>query len=108
MPEKRLGKGSGGMKLSDDEVRAIAAEARLSLSDSELSGAVVYMNKFLGMVDRFKELDLENVAPFCFAEASECPLREDVPLPFEDTEEILKASPNREGLFIKVPRIMEE
>lgn len=47
------------MKLGNDDVRAIASEARLSLTDSELAGAVRYINNFLEMVDRFKELDLK-------------------------------------------------
>ena len=96
------------MKLGDDEVRAIAAEARLSLTEAELAGAVQYINNFLDMVDRFKELDLKNVEPFCFAEASECPLREDVPETFGEVHEILAERSVRIGSFFKVPRIVEE
>ena len=96
------------MKLGDDEVRAIAAEARLSLTDDELRSAVRYINNFLEMVDRFKELDLKNVEPFCFAEATECPLREDKPSPFASMAEILADRTDGAGAFFKVPRIMEE
>ena len=46
------------MRLGSEDVRVIAAEARLSLTDTELAGAVRYINNFLEMVDRFKELDL--------------------------------------------------
>jgi aspartyl-tRNA(Asn)/glutamyl-tRNA(Gln) amidotransferase subunit C len=96
------------MKLSDDEVNAIAAEARLSLTEGELAGAVRYINNFLDMVDRFKELDLTKVEPFCFAETNVCPLREDVPEAFLSTEEILGDRADSTGTFFKVPRIMEE
>ena len=96
------------MKLGNDDVRAIASEARLSLTDSELAGAVRYINNFLEMVDRFKELDLKDVEPFCFAEANECPLREDIPEEFCETCEILAERPDRAGSFFQVPRIMEE
>ena len=95
------------MKLGDDDVRAIASEARLSLTDDELEGAVRYVNNFLDMADRFKELDLKNASPFCFAEAAECPLREDKPEQFAQIPEILAARV-AEGSFFKVPRIMEE
>ncbi|MDR3231208.1 MAG: Asp-tRNA(Asn)/Glu-tRNA(Gln) amidotransferase subunit GatC [Synergistaceae bacterium] len=96
------------MKLDRDEVRAIALEGRLSLTDAELEGAVRYINNFLDMVDRFKELDLKDVEPFAFAESVECPLREDVVDVFPDREEILAArSDGTESLF-RVPRIMEE
>ncbi|MDR1875889.1 MAG: Asp-tRNA(Asn)/Glu-tRNA(Gln) amidotransferase subunit GatC [Synergistaceae bacterium] len=95
------------MKLDSDEVRAIAMEGRLSLTDAELQGAVRYINNFLEMVDRFKELDLKDVEPFAFAESVECPLREDVVGVFRDRDEILAARPAT-GPFFSVPRIMEE
>ena len=66
------------MKLSNDEVREIALEARLTLDDAELEKAARYINNFPPMLDRFKGLDLEEVGPFCFAEKTEGPLREDV------------------------------
>jgi aspartyl/glutamyl-tRNA(Asn/Gln) amidotransferase C subunit len=94
------------MKLDGDEVRAIAAEARLSLTDAELTKTVGYINNFLDMVDRFKELDLKDVEPFCFAESNVCPLREDVPIPFGAAGEIV--AERAESGYFKVPRIMEE
>jgi aspartyl/glutamyl-tRNA(Asn/Gln) amidotransferase C subunit len=96
------------MKLGNDDVRAIAAEARLSLTDTELAGAVRYINNFLDMVDRFKELDLKDVEPFCFAETNVCPLREDLPETFSRMDEILMDRADGAGAFFKVPRIMEE
>ncbi|GHS98199.1 hypothetical protein AGMMS50276_19570 [Synergistales bacterium] len=95
------------MKLAEDEVRAIADEARLSLTGEELAKAVRYMNNFLDMVDRFKELDLKSVEPFCFAEATECPLRDDVPAAFDNIREILTDRVEGDSLF-RVPRIVGE
>ena len=102
------------MKLNDEDVRGIASEARLSLTDDELVGAVRFVNNFLDMTDRFKELDLTDVEPFCFVESSECPLREDDPEPFDRIPEILAGSAlgmnagDGTGSLFKVPRIMEE
>ncbi len=96
------------MSLSNDEVRDIALEARLLLTEDELAGAVRYINEFLDMLDRFKELDLKDVEPFSFAEAIECPLREDVLAPFAGRDEILGEGRHVEGNYFKVPRIMEE
>ena len=94
------------MKLGDNDVRDIASEARLSLTDDELGGAVRFINNFLDMADRFKELDLANTEPFCFIEARECPLREDSQEPFTRIPEILGYRAVES--FFKVPRIMEE
>ncbi|MDR1378712.1 MAG: Asp-tRNA(Asn)/Glu-tRNA(Gln) amidotransferase subunit GatC [Synergistaceae bacterium] len=96
------------MKLGEDDVRAIADEARLSLTDAELVGAVRYINNFLEMVDRFKELDLKDVEPFCFAETNVCPLRKDVPAVFPDAKDILAERTRDMGSFFKVPRIVED
>ena len=94
------------MKLSDADVRSVASEARLFLTDDELGDVVGYVSNFLDMVDRFEELDLNNVEPFCFAEKTECPFREDRPEHFDQTPEILIE--RAEGSLFKVPRIMEE
>ena len=94
------------MNLSDDDVRAIATEARLSLTDEEPVGAARYINSFLGMLDRLKELDLKDVAPFSFSEAHDCPLRDDVPADFERIGEILNDRADFETSCFKVPRIM--
>ena len=96
------------MKLSNDEVREIALEARLTLDDAELEKAARYINNFLSMLDRFKELDLKDVEPFCFAETMECPLRDDVLKPFGGRDVILRESAHVERDYFKVPRIMED
>ena len=96
------------MKLSSEEVNAIALESRLLLNEQELDGAVRYINNFLDMLDRFKELDLKDVEPFSFAEALDCPLRDDTVAPFPYTEAILHESEHVDGSYFKVPRIMEE
>ena len=95
------------MKLSDDDVRAIASEARLCLTGDELKSAVRFVNGFLDMADIFEELDLKNVEPFYFTESAECPLREDRPEPFGRMPEILAGRAGADSLF-RVPRIMEE
>ncbi|MBQ7264110.1 MAG: Asp-tRNA(Asn)/Glu-tRNA(Gln) amidotransferase subunit GatC [Synergistaceae bacterium] len=95
------------MSLSSDEVREIASEARLLLTEDELTGATRYINDFLDMLDRFDELDLKDVEPFSFAEAMACPLREDVLTPFEARDAILSEGRHVEGGLFKVPRIME-
>ena len=96
------------MKLTAHEVNEIALESRLLLTEQELDGATRYINNFLDILDSFKELDLKDVEPFSFAEALECPLREDKVTPFPYSEEILHESGHVDGSYFKVPRIMEE
>ena len=96
------------MKLTEKEVNEIALESRLVLNGQELDGAVRYINNFLDMLDRFKELDLKDVEPFSFAEAIECPLRDDNVAGFGNAGAILRESAHVDGVYFKVPRIMEE
>ena len=96
------------MKLNSEEVNSIALESRLVLTEQELSNATRYINNFLNILDRFKELDLKDVEPFSFAEALECPLREDTVKSFTNTQAIFDESEHVDGAFFKVPRIMEE
>lgn len=96
------------MKLTSEEVNEIALESRLILNEQELVGAVRYINNFLDVLDCFRELDLKDVEPFSFAEAIECPLRDDEVVPFPDNEAILHESEHVDGSYFKVPRIMEE
>ncbi len=96
------------MKLDAVQVNEIALESRLLLTEQELSNAVRYINNFLDMLDCFKELNLKDVEPFSFAEALECPLREDTVVPFADNEAILHESEHVDGSYFKVPRIMED
>ncbi len=96
------------MKLDANQVNEIALESRLLLSEKELDKAVNYINNFLDMLDCFKELDLKDVEPFSFAEAIECPLRDDTVIPFANSEAILHESAHVDGSFFKVPRIMED
>ena len=96
------------MKLTSEQVNEIALESRLVLNEQELAGAVRYINNFLDMLDRFRELDLKDVEPFSFAEALECPLREDKVIAFTNTQGIFDESEHIDGSYFKVPRIMEE
>ena len=96
------------MKLDANQVNEIALESRLLLTEQELDNATRYINNFLDILDSFKELDLKDVEPFSFAEALECPLREDKVVPFACSEEILHESAHVDGSYFKVPRIMEE
>lgn len=94
-------------KIENEELTWLAQEARLSFSEKELADASAYINNFLEMLDRFKELDLKDVEPFSFAEAIECPLREDVVVKFENRDAIMAESAHVEGDYFKAPRIME-
>ncbi|HTN53324.1 MAG TPA: Asp-tRNA(Asn)/Glu-tRNA(Gln) amidotransferase subunit GatC [Anaeromyxobacter sp.] len=96
------------MALTLEEVRRIAALARLSLSPEEERTFAGQLSAILDHVAQLRELDVSGVEPMTHALAGEAPPpREDVILPCLSPEEALAAAPAREGTAFKVPRIIE-
>jgi aspartyl-tRNA(Asn)/glutamyl-tRNA(Gln) amidotransferase subunit C len=97
------------MALSLDEVRRIAALARLRLSAEEERTFAVQLSAILEHVRQLEELDVSGVEPMTHAlAAGESPrLRGDAVEPGLSPDEALAAAPAREGTCFKVPRIIE-
>jgi aspartyl-tRNA(Asn)/glutamyl-tRNA(Gln) amidotransferase subunit C len=97
------------MSLSLDEVRRIAALARLRLSAEEERTFAVQLSAILEHVRQLEELDVSAVEPMTHAlAAEEAPrLRADAVEPSLPPDEALAAAPAREGTCFKVPRIIE-
>jgi aspartyl-tRNA(Asn)/glutamyl-tRNA(Gln) amidotransferase subunit C len=95
-------------RIAPEEVRQIAALARLRLDDAEVERMTHDLDAILGYVDTIKNLDTSDIEPMTHAVPFDCPLREDVagePLP---VEEALRNAPRRQDSFFEVPRIITE
>ncbi len=97
------------MSLSLEEVRRIAALARLELSPEEERTFAGQLSAILEHVEQLRELDVSKVEPMTHAlAAGETPaLRRDVVEPSLSPEEALANAPARVGTLFKVPRIIE-
>ncbi len=97
------------MALSLDEVRRIAALARLRLSPEEERTFAEQLSKILDHVARLEELDVSSVEPMTHALAAGelGALRADLVRPSLTPDEALANAPSREGTCFKVPRIIE-
>jgi aspartyl-tRNA(Asn)/glutamyl-tRNA(Gln) amidotransferase subunit C len=95
--------------LSLEEVRRIAALARLRLGAEEERTFAVQLSAILDHVRQLEELDVSGVEPMTHAlAAGESPaLRPDVVEPGLSPDEALAGAPAREGTCFKVPRIIE-
>jgi len=94
--------------LSLEEVRRIAALARLRLSPEEERTFAGQLSAILGYVDQLKELDVSGVEPMTHAlAAGDVPLRADALQPSLPPSDALANAPAREGTCFKVPRIIE-
>jgi aspartyl-tRNA(Asn)/glutamyl-tRNA(Gln) amidotransferase subunit C len=94
------------MSIDRDEVRRIAALARIELAEEELDRTAAQLSEILAFVETLNKLDLEDCAPTAFAPAS-APLREDVPNGRRlTTKAALAAAPAAEDGFFLVPPIV--
>lgn len=95
------------MPLSVEDVRRIAALARLSLTDEEQAKLPGELEAVLAYVKQLEELDVSNVEPMTHAIDVAAPLREDVVTPGLSTEDALANAPSHDGHHFQVPRIIE-
>lgn len=97
------------MALTLDEVRRVAALARLRLSAEEERLFAGQLSAILDHVKELEALDLTGVPPMthALAEGEAVTLRPDQPSPGLTTAEALANAPAREGTCFKVPRIIE-
>jgi aspartyl-tRNA(Asn)/glutamyl-tRNA(Gln) amidotransferase subunit C len=97
------------MALSLEEVRRIAALARLRLTPEEERTFAGQLSAILEYVEQLKELDVSGVEPMTHALAAgeAAQLREDEIRPSLPPEKALANAPAREDTCFKVPRIIE-
>jgi len=97
---------STGSRISPDEVREIAALARLRLDDQEVARMTHDLDAILGYVAALSEVEIGTAAPMTHAVPFDCPLRADevgAPLP---VDEALRNAPRRVDGFFEVPRVV--
>lgn len=98
------------MRLTEKDVRYVAALANLNLSDEETARMLHDLDGILAQMDALKEIDTEGVAPMAqvlFGADDTATLRADVERPTLDNEVALEnAAISGEGCF-KVPRVIE-
>jgi aspartyl-tRNA(Asn)/glutamyl-tRNA(Gln) amidotransferase subunit C len=97
------------MPLSLDEVRRVAALARLKLSAEEEQLFAGQLSAILDHVRALEALDVSGVPPMthALAEGEALALRPDALVPGLSPEQALANAPAREGTCFKVPRIIE-
>jgi aspartyl-tRNA(Asn)/glutamyl-tRNA(Gln) amidotransferase subunit C len=105
--------------VTEEQVQQVAALANLELTAEELPAMERDLNAILGYIAQLNELDVRNVAPMAQVSEvvpvaggaaggdQETPLREDVPVPCLDRAPVLAAAPETDGVFFKVPRVIE-
>jgi len=95
------------MKLTRDEIRRIAALARLRLSADEEAQLTEQLSRILQYMDKLNQLDTSRVEPLAHAVDIVNAFREDKVTNQPNPEAILANAPAKDQTFFKVPKIIE-
>lgn len=95
------------MSVSDADVKKIAKLARLRLTDAEVALYGGQLTKILDSMTELAKADTTGVEPTTSVLGAVNVMREDAPSPFEDTEALLSNSPERDGPYFKVKKVIE-
>ena len=100
------------LKVSVEDVERVAELAHLKLAADEMPGMVRDLNAILDYVAELNELDTSGVAPL--AQVSELDgygsatsLRQDWARPSLERGAVMSQAPETEGVFFKVPKVIE-
>ena len=93
-------------KISADDVRKVAALARLDLPEETIATYTGQLERILEYVAHLEAVDTEGVPPTTRAVEVVNATREDRVEPTPVREELLNLAPQREGDFFRVPRIL--
>ena len=105
------------MTVSEKDVERVAELASLELTGDEKSRMLHDLNSILGYVAQLNELDTASVVPMAQvgeqlrpSQDSSAPahrLRPDVVIPSLRREEALACAPDTDGVFFRVPKVIE-
>jgi len=93
--------------ITRDDVRRVAALARLRLKPEEEAHLAVDLDKILEAFAKLQALDTTGVAPARALAEPATPLREDVVTNPPASDDLLANAPAPEGRYFRVPKIIE-
>ncbi|RLB70883.1 MAG: Asp-tRNA(Asn)/Glu-tRNA(Gln) amidotransferase subunit GatB [Deltaproteobacteria bacterium] len=94
-------------QISREQVRHVAALARLEMDEEELAAYGRDLSDILGYVAKLNEIDTSGVEPTAHVVSMETPFRDDERGESFSHEQALKNAPQREGFYFQVPQVIE-
>jgi aspartyl-tRNA(Asn)/glutamyl-tRNA(Gln) amidotransferase subunit C len=96
------------MALTIDDVKKIAALAKLSFSENELAKMAKELDAIVGYVEQLKELNVDAVEPTSHVLELVNVMREDITEPWLSPEEALKNAPAQKLDYFSVPKVVQQ
>ena len=98
------------MKLTEEQVRAVAELAHLELSAEEISRMAHDLDGILTHIDKLNEIDTTNVEPMAqvlYPGEVSATLRDDVERPTLSNADALANAPQAGAGYFKIPKVIE-
>jgi len=95
------------MSLSIEQVRRIAALARLELADGDAEATRDKLNGIFGLIEQMQAVDTRGVEPMSHPQDVAQRLRDDVATEPNRREEFLRVAPQTEAGLYLVPKVIE-
>ena len=95
--------------ITKEEIKKIASLAKINISDDELDNYSDQISKILEYMSTLNNVDTSKVDEFSnHLFNSGQSLREDEVEESLDRDEVLKLAPDSDGVYFKVPKVIEE
>ena len=95
------------MRLTDDEVRHVAALARVAMTDDEVELMRSQLSNILEHVSVLNQVDTEGVEPTGHSVDVTSVMRDDEVADSSPMEDVLANAPTRQDDFIRVKAVLE-
>jgi aspartyl-tRNA(Asn)/glutamyl-tRNA(Gln) amidotransferase subunit C len=94
--------------ISRETVEHVAALARLGLTDAEIDRMQEQLSHILETIEQLRDVDTSQVDPTASVIVLENVMRDDVATAPMEREAALANAPQRDGVFLRVPTVLEE
>lgn len=92
--------------VDEQQVKHIAALARLRLTETEISDYGHKMGEVLDYIHTLDKAQTEGIEPTCFMLPQHDPMRDDVAVPSLPATELLKNAPLEKNGFFAIPKVI--
>ena len=99
--------GKGSMEIDTETVVKIARLSRIKINEGESVDIQKDLNRIVEFVKKLGEIDIDGIDEFNFGKTNIEDMRKDSVTIYDNTDDILKNTKNKNQDFFTVPKIVE-